>query len=78
MPRTAKELDIVLVAVEATTTMAFHIPHWNIFGSGFRLRAAITIACQMAFVLFGYDQGVFSGIVGNSDWLDRAFGICFW
>ncbi|KAI0170275.1 putative Myo-inositol transporter 1 [Pestalotiopsis sp. NC0098] len=51
--------------------MAFHVPHWNIFGSGFRLRAAITIACQMAFVLFGYDQGVFSGIVGNPDWLDQ-------
>lgn len=26
------------------------------FGRGFRLRAAITIACQLAFVLFGYDQ----------------------
>ncbi|ETS75143.1 hypothetical protein PFICI_13627 [Pestalotiopsis fici W106-1] len=51
--------------------MAFHIPHYNIFGTGFRLRAAITIACQCAFVLFGYDQGVFSGIVGNSDFLDQ-------
>lgn len=45
----------------------------NWFGRGFRLRIAITIACQMAFVLFGYDQGVFSGIVGNEDWLE-TFG----
>lgn len=28
----------------------------NWFGRGFRLRMAITIACQLAFVLFGYDQ----------------------
>ncbi|KAF3762659.1 general substrate transporter [Cryphonectria parasitica EP155] len=45
----------------------------NWFGSGFKLRVAITVACQMAFVLFGYDQGVFSGIVGNEDWLE-TFG----
>lgn len=63
----------------------------NWFGRGFKLRAAITIACQMvgntlirlqcvyaltvsqAFILFGYDQGVFSGIVGNEDWLE-TFG----
>lgn len=45
----------------------------NWFGRGFRLRVAITVACQMAFILFGYDQGVFSGIVGNDDWLD-TFG----
>jgi MFS family permease len=44
-------------------------PYFNWYGRGFRLRAAITIACQMAFVLFGYDQGVFSGIVGNADFL---------
>lgn len=71
----------------------------NWFGRGFRLRTAITIACQLAFVLFGYDQvcwiivllrahtrasdcsrskaepgniqGVFSGIVGNANWLDQ-------
>ncbi|KAF2117106.1 general substrate transporter [Lophiotrema nucula] len=48
-------------------------PHYNWYGRGFKLRAAITIACQLAFVLFGYDQGVFSGIVGNADWLD-TFG----
>ncbi|KAF2026542.1 putative Myo-inositol transporter 1 [Setomelanomma holmii] len=45
-------------------------PKFNWFGRGFKLRAAITIACQLAFVLFGYDQGVFSGIVGNADFLD--------
>lgn len=48
----------------------FRTPYLNWYGRGFRLRAAITIACQMAFVLFGYDQGVFSGIVGNSDFLN--------
>jgi hypothetical protein len=37
--------------------MVFHVPHYNWFGKGFKLRAAITIACQLAFVLFGYDQG---------------------
>ncbi|KAK9779799.1 putative Myo-inositol transporter 1 [Seiridium cardinale] len=51
--------------------MPIHMPHYNIFGTGFRLRAAITIACQCAFVLFGYDQGVFGGIVGNENFLDQ-------
>jgi hypothetical protein len=46
------------------------LPQYNLYGRGFKLRAAITIACQLAFVLFGYDQGVFSGIVGNQDFLD--------
>ncbi|KAL9529012.1 MFS-type transporter [Sphaerulina musiva] len=36
---------------------------YNMFGRGRSLRWAITMACQ--FILFGYDQGVFSGIVGN-------------
>jgi MFS family permease len=45
-------------------------PYLNWYGRGFRIRAAITISCQLAFVLFGYDQGVFSGIVGNADFLD--------
>lgn len=48
----------------------FKLPKFAWFGRGFKLRAAITIACQLAFVLFGYDQGVFSGIVGNQDFLD--------
>ncbi|KAJ9396948.1 hypothetical protein DTO282F9_6202 [Paecilomyces variotii] len=45
----------------------------NLFGRGWKLRLAITVACEMAFILFGYDQGVFSGIVGNSDFL-RVMG----
>ncbi|KAK3647143.1 hypothetical protein LTR22_013936 [Elasticomyces elasticus] len=38
------------------------------FGRGLKLQIAIMITCQMAFILFGYDQGVFSGIVTNEDW----------
>ncbi|WOO83056.1 Sugar transporter STL1 [Vanrija pseudolonga] len=45
----------------------------NMYGTGRPLRWAVTIACQLAFVLFGYDQGVFSGIVGNQHFLD-TFG----
>ncbi|THC91260.1 hypothetical protein EYZ11_009279 [Aspergillus tanneri] len=41
----------------------------NIFGTGVILQAAIWAACGMAFILFGYDQGVFSGIVENDDFL---------
>ncbi len=47
--------------------------HFNLFGRGLGLRIAIMISCQLAFVLFGYDQGVFGGIVGNEDFLD-TFG----
>jgi len=47
--------------------------HVNIFGRGRKLQYAITFACQLAFILFGYDQGVFSGVVTNADWLD-TFG----
>lgn len=36
---------------------------YNIFGRGFKLQVAITLTCQIAFIFFGYDQGVFSGIV---------------
>lgn len=46
---------------------------FNLYGRGLRLQIAITIACQMAFILFGYDQGVFGGLVNNPDWLD-TFG----
>ncbi|KAF2089549.1 general substrate transporter [Saccharata proteae CBS 121410] len=42
----------------------------DLFGRGWKLQLAITAACSMAFVLFGYDQGVFSGIVGNEDFLE--------
>ncbi len=39
------------------------------YGRGRSLRLAVTTCCLMAFVLFGYDQGVFSGILQNEDWL---------
>jgi hypothetical protein len=47
--------------------------HYNLFGKGKTLQWAITIACQLAFILFGYDQGVFSGIIGNEDFKE-TFG----
>ncbi|KAF2136166.1 uncharacterized protein K452DRAFT_354056 [Aplosporella prunicola CBS 121167] len=43
---------------------------FDMFGRGFKLQLAISAACSMAFILFGYDQGVFSGIVGNTDFLN--------
>ena len=39
------------------------------FRRGLPMQIAIMVACEMAFILFGYDQGVFSGIVGNEDFL---------
>lgn len=30
---------------------------FNLFGKGKKLQVAIMVACQMAFILFGYDQG---------------------
>ncbi|KAL4901314.1 hypothetical protein BDW74DRAFT_170247 [Aspergillus multicolor] len=43
----------------------------NMFGTGRSLQAAIWAACGMAFILFGYDQGVFSGIVENENFLNH-------
>ncbi|KAL5332976.1 general substrate transporter [Aspergillus crustosus] len=43
----------------------------NMFGTGRPLQAAIWTACGMAFILFGYDQGVFSGIVENENFLEH-------
>ncbi|KAL4783496.1 general substrate transporter [Aspergillus varians] len=43
----------------------------NMFGTGRPLQAAIWTACGMAFILFGYDQGVFSGIVENESFLEH-------
>ncbi len=40
-------------------------------GRGKSLQVGITACCLVAFVLFGYDQGVFSGILQNEDWLDQ-------
>jgi len=41
------------------------------YGRGKPLRAAIATCCLAAFLFFGYDQGVFSGILQNEDWLNR-------
>ena len=41
------------------------------FGHGRSMQTAITCCCLMAFVLFGYDQGVFGGILQNKNWLDQ-------
>ena len=43
--------------------------HRNWFGRGVSLQIAISAVCTVAFILFGYDQGVFSGIVGAEDFL---------
>lgn len=70
---TARFFDLfarLSLLVALSTAIMIRTPYLNWYGRGFRLRAAITIACQLAFVLFGYDQGVFSGIVGNADFLD--------
>ncbi|KAH6874679.1 general substrate transporter [Thelonectria olida] len=39
------------------------------FGRGRKLQLAVTSCCLCAFVLYGYDQGVFGGILENEDWL---------
>ncbi|KUL89213.1 hypothetical protein ZTR_03672 [Talaromyces verruculosus] len=41
------------------------------FGRGKSLQLAVTACCLTAFVLFGYDQGVFGGIIENEDWLNQ-------
>ncbi|KAH7136923.1 general substrate transporter [Dactylonectria estremocensis] len=40
-------------------------------GRGARLQAGISAMCLLSFVLFGYDQGVFGGILQNEDWLNQ-------
>lgn len=52
-------------AVDNFAAQAIMKSRYNLYGRGRPLQWAITFACQLAFVLFGYDQGVFSGIVGN-------------
>lgn len=49
--------------VPTTAVMGAGLLKYNIFGRGFKLQVAITVTCQIAFIFFGYDQGVFSGIV---------------
>ncbi|KAF4502675.1 Sugar transporter STL1 [Fusarium agapanthi] len=39
------------------------------FGHGKKLQRAVTSCCLCAFVPYGYDQGVFGGILENEDWL---------
>ncbi|KAH7324589.1 general substrate transporter [Stachybotrys elegans] len=38
---------------------------------GKKLQAGITLCCLSAFILFGYEQGVFGPIIENEDWLDQ-------
>ncbi|KAH7187952.1 general substrate transporter [Fusarium oxysporum] len=40
-------------------------------GRGKSVQAGVTICCLVAFVLFGYDQGVFGGILQNEDWQNQ-------
>lgn len=40
-------------------------------GRGASVQAGVTICCLVAFVLFGYDQGVFGGILQNEDWQNQ-------
>ncbi|KAL4945443.1 hypothetical protein BDV06DRAFT_219276 [Aspergillus oleicola] len=41
----------------------------EMYGRGLGLRMAILLTCLIAFVLFGYNQGAFAGIIGNEDFL---------
>lgn len=43
----------------------------NIFGRGKPIQAAIYACCLSAFLFFGYDQGVFGGILQNPHWLNQ-------
>ncbi|KAH7028768.1 general substrate transporter [Microdochium trichocladiopsis] len=41
------------------------------FGSGKKLQRAVTSCCLCAFILYGYEQGVFGGILENENWLNQ-------
>lgn len=43
----------------------------SMFGRGRPLQVAIYACCLSAFLFFGYDQGVFGGILENPHWLDQ-------
>ena len=43
------------------------------FGRGRPLRLAVYTACLSAFIFFGYDQGVLSGLLEN-DYFKETFG----
>ncbi|KAH7123062.1 general substrate transporter [Dactylonectria macrodidyma] len=40
-------------------------------GRGKSLQFGVTACCLIAFLLFGYDQGVFGGILQNESWLNQ-------
>lgn len=40
-------------------------------GRGKPLQVGITVCCLVAFLLFGYEQGVFGPILQNENWLDQ-------
>ena len=42
-----------------------------LWGRGKKLQFAIYVVCLSAFLFFGYDQGVFGGILQNKYWLDQ-------
>ena len=42
--------------------------------SGKTLTALITLTCSLGFMLFGYDQGVLSGIIGADNQFGQDFG----
>ena len=44
---------------------------YSLFGRGKPLQVAVSGCYLLAFTLFGYDQGVFGGILQNKDWLDQ-------
>lgn len=43
----------------------------HIYGRGGPLRVVIYATCLSAFLFFGYDQGVFGGLLENKDWLKQ-------
>lgn len=43
----------------------------SFLGRGRTVQLGVTVCCLMAFLLFGYDQGVFGGILENKDWLNQ-------
>lgn len=47
------------------------MPFAGWMGRGRRLQVSISATCLLSFVLFGYDQGVFSGILQDKDWQDQ-------
>ncbi|KAG0645990.1 Sugar transporter STL1 [Hyphodiscus hymeniophilus] len=42
-----------------------------LYGRGLPLQICITVACEMAFMLMGYDQGVLSSVLSNTDFLSK-------